>query len=360
MRLSSQLGKAAVGVVALSLLAGCAGESDAGGAAERTPGRPTSWIDLPVRADARNVVHTDADDRPHAVRITVKSLVRGTEGDMRGDRVDEGLKGTVPHDLTFEVTNTSPRTIPDAFMVDSDLLVIGTDWERGQEVHVSGGRPGGVDLPCANLPPETLAPGASYETCVTYALPEGVGVLSVMHYAGGYLDETGAVAVWPVDGGLETVSAGLAEPGDVIPVRHDADADGILELPATLVSVRRGSTADLKGPDLPLTAEERHGVPYYVSVTYTNTGTSDLYNDQSGRIRLLTQHGRQIPEKSHSFVDSEVPGCPSDWMFATVPTGESVTQCSIHVVTGQAEKPFAVGFDQAERAGLVVWRADVL
>ncbi len=47
-------------------------------------------------------------------------------------------------------------------------------------------------------------------------------------------------------------------------------------------------------------------------------------------------------------------------MFATVPTGESVTQCSIHVVTGQAEKPFAVGFDQAERAGLVVWRADVL
>ncbi|MFC8838614.1 hypothetical protein ACFT8Q_00475 [Streptomyces griseoincarnatus] len=144
MRLSSRLGKAAVGVVALSLLAGCAGESDAGGAAERTPGRPTSWIDLPVRADARNVVHTDADDRPHAVRITVKSLVRGTEGDMRGDRVDEGLKGTVPHYLTFEVTNTSPRTIPDAFMVDSDLLVIGTDWERGQEVHVSGGRPGGA------------------------------------------------------------------------------------------------------------------------------------------------------------------------------------------------------------------------
>ncbi|GAB2328081.1 hypothetical protein STREPTOSP366_32610 [Streptomyces variabilis] len=59
-------------------------------------------------------------------------------------------------------------------------------------------------------------------------------------------------------------------------------------------------------------------------------------------------------------MDSEVPGCPSGWMFATVPTGESVTQYSIYVVTGPAEKPFAVGFDQAERAGLVVWRAEVL
>ncbi|MFF5342021.1 hypothetical protein ACFY4H_15060 [Streptomyces althioticus] len=360
MRLSSQLGKAAVAAVALSLLAGCAWERDAGGVVEPTPKRPASWTDLPVAAGARNVVHMDVDDRPHTIQIAVKSLVRGSEEDMGGARVDEELKGAVPHYLTFEVTNTGPRTIPDPFMVDSDLFLMGTDWEHGQEVHLSGGRPGGVDLPCANFPPETLAPGASYETCVTYALPEGVGVLSVMRYAGGYLDETGAVAVWPVDGGVETVSAGIAEPGDVVPVRHDADADGILELPATLVSVRRGSMADLKGPDLPLTEEERHGVPYYVSVTYTNTGTADLYNDQSRRIRLLTQHGRQIPEKSHHFVDPEVPGCPSDWMFAAVPTGGSITQCSIHVVTGQGEKPFAVGFDQAEGAGLVVWRADVL
>ncbi|GHE31784.1 hypothetical protein QWL27_25775 [Streptomyces thermocarboxydus] len=360
MRLSSQFGKAAMGAAVLLLLAGCAGERDAGGAVVGTSERPASWTDLPVRTGARDVVHTDVDDRPHTVRITVRSLVRGSEKDMRGARVGEELKGTVPHYLTFEVTNTGPRTIPDPFMVDSDLVLMGTDWEDGQEAHLSGGRPGGADLPCANFPPETLAPGASYEVCVTYALPEGVGVLSVLHYAGGYHDETAAVAVWPVDGGVETVSAGLAEPGDVIPVRHDADEDGILELPATPVSVRRGNMADLKDAGLPLTEEERRGVPYYVSVTYTNTGTSDLYNDQSDRIRLLTRDGRQIPEKSHYFMDSEVPGCPSDWIFATVPTGDSVTQCSIHVVTGEGQKPFAVGFDQVDRAGLVAWRAEGL
>ena len=85
-----------------------------------------------------------------------------------------------------------------------------------------------------------------------------------------------------------------------------------------------------------------------------------LVVDQSDRIRLLTRDGRQIPEKSHYFMDSEVPGCPSDWIFATVPTGDSVTQCSIHVVTGEGQKPFAVGFDQVDRAGLVAWRAEGL
>lgn len=360
MRLSSHLRKTSMGAVALLLLAGCAGEQSAGGAAERTRERPASWTDLPVRTGAHDVVHMDADDRSYEARITVKSLVRGSEEDMRGARVDEELKDRVPHYLTFEVTNTSPRTMTDTYKVDSNLVLIGTDWEHGEEVLISGGRPGGADLPCANLPPETLAPGASYEVCVTYALPEGVGVLSLLHYTGGYFDETGAVAVWPVEGGVETVSAGLADPGDVIPVRHDAGEDGILELPATLVSVRRGSMADLKGPDLGLTEEERRGVPYYVSVTYTNTGPTDLYNNQSDHVRLLMESGRQIPGKSPYFVDPEVPGCPSDWILATVPTSDSVTQCSIHVVTGEGDKPIAVGFDEADRPGLVAWRADLL
>lgn len=357
MRLSSYVRKAAMGAAAILLLAGCAGEQDARGAVERAAERPASWTDLPVRTGARDVVHTDTDHRSYEVRITVKSLVRGSEEDMRGARVDEELKGMVPHYLTFEITNTGRKKIPAAYMVDSNLALNSTDWARGEEVHVSGGRPGGADLPCADTAPKTLAPGDSYSTCVTYALPDGVGVLSLTYNADGYLDEAGAVATWPVEGGLEAASAGLAEPGDIVRVRWDAREDGVLELPATLVSVRRGSASDLAGLDLDLNENERHGVPYYVSVTYTNTGPKDLYADQADRVLLLTEGGRQIRGKTPFVLDTKIPGCPSDWVARMIPPGDSVTECSIHLLTDDGDKPFAVGFAEAGQPGLVAWRA---
>lgn len=357
MRLSSYLRKATIGAAAIPLLVGCAGEQIAGGTLEPASKRSASWTDLPVRTGARNVVHTDTDHRTYKVRITVKSLVRGSKEDMRGARVDEELKGMVPHYLTFEVTNTGRKTIPAAYMVDSGFALNGTDWADAEKVYISGGRPGGVDLPCADTAPKTLAPGDSYHTCVPYALPEGVGVLSLTYSADGYLDEGGAVAVWPVEGGLDTASAGLAEPGDIVRVRWEAREDGVLELPARLVSVRRGSAADLTGLDLDLNDNERRGVPYYVSVTYTNTGPTDLYTGQADRVRLLTEGGRQIPGKTPFVRDTKIPGCPSDWVARVVPPGGSVTECSIHLVTDDDDKPFAVGFVQTDRPGLVAWRA---
>ncbi|MFD5217734.1 DUF4352 domain-containing protein [Streptomyces tendae] len=356
MRLSSYLNRAVLGAVAMPLLAGCAGEQGAGGAVERAAERPASWTDLPVRTGARSVVYTDTDHQSYKARITVKGLVRGSEEDMRGARVDEELKGKVPHYLTFEVTNTGRKEIPAAYLVDSNFALNGTDWERGEEVYVSGGRPGGVDLPCADTAPKTLAPGDSYDTCVAYALPEGVGVLSLTYNADGYVDASGAVATWPVEGGLEAASADLAEPGDIVRVRWDARDDGVLELPATLVSVRRGSAADLVGLDLDLNENERRGVPYYVSVNYTNTGPKDLYADQADHVHLLTEGGRQIPGKTPFVLDAKIPGCPSDWVARAIPPGDSVTECSIHLVTDD-DKPFAVGFAEAGRPGLVAWRA---
>jgi hypothetical protein len=226
------------------------------------------------------------------------------------------------------------------------------------EDSIISGRPGGVGLPCADTAPKTLAPGDSYTTCLAYALPEGVGVLSLTHHADGHLDdEGGAVASRPVEGGLRAASVGLAEPGDIVPVRWDAREDGVLELPATLVSVRRGSAADLAGLDLDLDENERRGVPYHVSVTYTNTGPKDLYADQADRVRLLTEGGRQIPGKTPFVLDTKIPGCPSDWVARMIPPGDSVTECSIHLLTDDGDKPFAVGFAESGRPGLVAWRA---
>ncbi|MFH9476280.1 hypothetical protein ACH4L7_20895 [Streptomyces anulatus] len=363
MRLSSYIKRAAMGAVAISLLTGCAGEQEAGEAVERAAERPASWKDLPVRTGARDVVHTDADDRSYKVRITVKSLVRGSEEDMRGARVDEELKGMVPHYLSFKVSNTGRKKIPEAYMVDSNFALNGTDWERAEKIHVSGGRPDGTDLPCADTAPRTLAPGDSYDTCLTYVLPGSVGVLSLTHNADGYLDEGGTVATWPVEGGLEAVSAGLREPDDVVRVRWDTSEKGlltgenVLELPARLASVSRGSSADLAGLDLNLNKDERRGIPYYVSVTYTNPGPEYLHTNQVGSVSLLTEGGLQIEGKTPFDVDARIPGCPSDWVARMVPPGESVTECSIHMVTDERDKPFAVGFAEAGRPGLVTWRA---
>lgn len=128
-------------------------------------------------------------------------------------------------------------------------------------------------------------------------------------------------------------------------------------MPATLVSVRRGGADDLANLDLDLNENERRGVPYYVSVTYTNTGPKDLYPDQADHVHLLTEGGRQIQGKTPYVLDTEIPGCPSDWVARMIPPGDSVTECSVHLVTDDDDKPFAVGFAEAGRSGLVAWRA---
>ncbi|MFD0039655.1 hypothetical protein ACFVIZ_18695 [Streptomyces anulatus] len=94
-----------------------------------------------------------------------------------------------------------------------------------------------------------------------------------------------------------------------------------------------------------------------MSVTYTNPGPEDLYTDQVGSVSLLTEGGRQIEGKTPFGVDTRILGCPSDWVARTIPPGENVTECSIHRVTDDRDKPFAVGFAEAGRPGLVTWRA---
>ncbi len=109
----------------------------------------------------------------------------------------------------------------------------------------------------------------------SYGLAVGVGVLPLTHHADGYLDEGGAVAIWPVAGGLEAASGGLAVPGDILRVRWDAHEDAILDLPATLVSVRRGQPADLAGmAESPTTSRSPTPMPGRETCTPTRPTTS--------------------------------------------------------------------------------------
>ncbi|MFC8490220.1 hypothetical protein ACFUJU_05335 [Streptomyces sp. NPDC057235] len=114
-------------------------------------------------------------------------------------------------------------------------------------------------------------------------------------------------------------------------------------------SVRRGSAADLAGLDLDLDENEQRGVPHYVSVSHTNPGPENLCPDQDDQVHLLTEGGRQIPGKTPFGSGTKIPGCPSDWVARMVLPGDKVTECSIHPVTDEGDKPFAVGFAEAGR-----------
>ncbi|MFF1415301.1 hypothetical protein ACFVX6_36950 [Streptomyces sp. NPDC058289] len=218
---------------------------------------------------ARDVVHTSVDEQEYPVRLAVKSLVRGSEDDLKGVRVKGDLKDKIPFYLTYEVTNTGKDGMPHAYEVFRNLALTGTDWAPGTQVSVSAS-----DL-CKDSAPDTLAPGGSYTSCGMYMLPKDVGAMTVTHTAGrGLIRPAKQVASWPVAGGLDAASKEMANVGDTIAVRWDAGQEegGVLELPGTLKSVRKGNPADLTGSGLKLDDEQKLRTPFYVTISYRNPG----------------------------------------------------------------------------------------
>ncbi|MQY12779.1 hypothetical protein SRB5_29180 [Streptomyces sp. RB5] len=50
-------------------------------------------------------------------------------------------------------------------------------------------------------------------------------------------------------------------------------------------------------------------------------------------------------------------GSRSGWLRQDILPGKTVTECSVHLVTDESDKPFAVGFAESGRLGPVAWRA---
>lgn len=330
------------------LLAGCA---DTQGSVVDAKGGSSSGTELPVQTGARDVVHTSVDEKEYPIRLAVKSLVRGSEADLKGVRVEGDLKDRIPYYLTYEVTNTGKSEIPQPDEVFRNLALTGTDWVPGKQAGMSG-----LDL-CEDSAPDKLAPGATYTTCGMYMLPKDVDAMTVAHTAGrGFITPAKQVTSWPVEGGLDTASKNMANVGDTVAVRWDAGKEGgVLELPATLKSVRKGKPGDLNGLGLTLDAEQKLRTPYYVTISYRNPGKTSLYAAMlPSSVRLLTQGAQQLGGVPTQLLDKPgITGCPAG--ESNIPPSGSITQCSIHLAAN-SDTPAAVGFRDADENNLTGWR----
>src|SRR5690606_5728513 len=103
-----------------------------------TPRQESAKADpVALTTEARDVVLTDDADNEHRLRITPKSLLRGSESDLSGVRLGDDLKGGRPYYLTVSVTNTGEgaRSSPDRA---GHLSVAGLAGWPGKRVAVLG------------------------------------------------------------------------------------------------------------------------------------------------------------------------------------------------------------------------------
>lgn len=326
---------------------GTTAEPEAGQGASRKESPKAEPVTL--RADAQDVGFTDDEDKTHQLRVTPKSLVRGSESDLSRIRLDDDLKDMRPYYLTVSFTNTGKTDLasPD---LTGNLSVAGAGGWPGKQLMVFGGG-GGSALPdhCAAGNPAVLTAGETAEVCTPVMLAKGLEPAAVA-----YQDDSGT-AVWEAGDGKGR-SEGMLELGQPAGAEVEDTDDIKLPVEAVAKSVTKGSLDHLSRFDLK--NGDRKLVPYYVEIEYTNKGKQKLFPGMQDDVILQTVAGERV--RKLILLDIGGPGveqCPSQVPDGMVKPGAKVTQCSIHMVP-EGDSPAAVFWMTAGAdAGHIAWRA---
>ncbi len=333
-----------MGAASVLSVAGCTGSRAQAGPWWNEPRGPppgrTCWC-----GPAHGTSSTTTPTTSHQVRSRV-GFRPGPEEDMRG-RVDDELKAWSPIITHLEVTNTKSEEVILAYMADSNRPLNGTGLPQWRAQHSPRAYWRGRS-PCADTAPKTLRLRL-YTTCLTYALPEGVGVLSLI-YQRRRLPRRGRRGRHLAR--RRRCRAGVRRAcvrfGDIVPVRWDAREDGVLEPPA---SFRAPGSADPRArPD------QRRGRGAMSCTTCRSPtptpGRKTFTPTCRQRPRLATEGGRQMG-RPPSSPRAKIPGCPPTGSSPDDPAGVMGAMAQT-TVDDDDDKP--LGFREAGRPGLVAWR----
>ncbi|MFE6689737.1 hypothetical protein ACFVFQ_25075 [Streptomyces sp. NPDC057743] len=343
----------AVGAGVLMLLAvGCGGPSKdtakPGASPAAVPAKP-----LPMESATRAATWTGSDHKAHPLKLKPTRLALGHPPDFAHIRLDDNLRGTVPYYLTVSYTNTGKDTVS-GLDPERNFSLNGVDGQAGQQLSLFRSNPLATDN---GLPPECreagkteLAAGETSVFCQIFMLPEGQKPGNVS-----YKDDGGDTLLWQIGGAQKGATGVLPahQPADAVTTDSERRTATVL---ATPKSVRAGSLVDLSRFDL--SADQKKQVPYYVTVTYRNTGKFDLLPNLNDSLLLKGVSGTQA--RKMLLLDIGGPGvaqCPEAVPHKMVKPGATVTECTIHMLP-KGDPPASLTFlGSGDGAPSVTWRA---
>jgi hypothetical protein len=351
---------AGAGVLAL-LLAGCGG-ADTGESVEQpktaektqaaekpaSPGTPLTLDTAP-----RRVNYTDRDDKVHQLTVNPTQLTRGSASDLDGVRLDDDMRGMVPHYLTVSVTNAGTDAVEPSTAVRNFRVAL-ADGTAGKAVSFFGGNPlatpgtGPLETCIGTTAPKTLTAGQAATECRVVLLPEDAKPATVSYSA------ESVTRTWKVEGG--DVGGGVLAAGKPAKVTWKDTDDKDVPLTVALRSVRKAGAGALS--DYELNARQKAATVYFVTFSYRNNGTSKLYPGMDDAVILRTESGQTLRKLTLIAIGSNGPkGCPSSQPYGMVQPGKSVQQCGVYLVD-KGDKPVTVTFSStAEGAEPVTWKA---
>ncbi|MEV4568557.1 hypothetical protein AB0K12_32715 [Nonomuraea sp. NPDC049419] len=351
---------AGAGVLAL-LLAGCGGAGAGAGVEKPKTADKTQAADKPASPGTpltldtapRRVNYTDRDEKVHKLTLNPTRLTRGSASDLDGVRLDDDMRGMVPHYLTVSITNAGTGAVEPSMAVRNFRVAL-ADGTAGKAVQFFSGNPlatpgtGPLETCIATKAPESLTAGQAATECRVVLLPEDAKPATVS-----YSDES-VTRTWKVEGG--DLGGGVLAAGKPAKVTWKDTDDKDVPLTVTLKSVRRAGAGALAG--YKLNARQKAASVYFVTLAYRNNGKSKLYPGMDDAVFLRTESGQTLRKLTLIAIGSNGPkGCPSSQPYGMVQPGKSVQQCGVYLVD-KGDKPVTVTFSStAEGAEPVTWKA---
>ncbi|WP_242587110.1 hypothetical protein [Streptomyces sp. MST-110588] len=339
------------------LAVGCGGTqsdgkaSPGGASASKTAAHP-----LPMQTTTLPATWTDSDHKAHPLRVTPKSLMRGSVSDFEHIRLDGDLKGLVPYYLTVSYSNTDSKTLSRATPL-SNFSVNGADGEPAKQIMMFSNplaTSSGMPEQCRKGSPDSLAAGASAEACKVFMLPPKQQPVTVSYKDD--KNDKGEPLIWKVGSGKGDAASGVLAAGKAADSGWQDSKNHDVTVRVTPKSVRAGSIADLSR--FKLNDEEKKQIPYYVTVEYRNTGTYDLYPSMQEGVTLRGASGQQARKMMLIDIGGDgVKQCPETVPDKMVKPQGTVTQCSIHLMP-KGDRPATVVFTgRGSGAQPLTWHA---